>query len=70
MLCRIQSGLTALYWAARKGYVNIVQMLINYGAAVDIRTKVTNINCVRLMGGEEGVASLPSAYHCQSRCCV
>ena len=43
MLCCVQSGQTALYWAADGGYANIVQMLVDYGAAVDIRTKVTNI---------------------------
>ena len=36
MLCCIQDGQTALYWAALEGYDNIVQMLIDYGAAVDL----------------------------------
>ena len=31
----VQSGQTALYWAALEGYDNIVQMLIDYSAAVD-----------------------------------
>ena len=44
-LCCVQSGQTALYWAAYEGYANIVQMLVDYGAAVDLgRNKVTNYN--------------------------
>ena len=43
MLCCVQSGETALYWAANGGYANIVQMLVDYGAAVDLgRNEVTN----------------------------
>ena len=38
MLCCVQDGWTALYWAAFEGYNNIVQMLIDHGAAVDLRT--------------------------------
>ena len=39
----VQSGRTALYWAAYHCYVNIVQMMVNHGAAVDLgRDKVTN----------------------------
>ena len=34
-----QAGETALYLAASKGYVNIVKMLINQGAAVDLGRK-------------------------------
>ena len=40
MLCCVQGGQTALYWAAREGYDNIVQMLVDHGAAVDLRTYV------------------------------
>ena len=29
MLCCVQSGTTALYWAAYFGYVNIVQMMVH-----------------------------------------
>ena len=36
MLCCVQSGQTALYWAAHEGYDNIVQILIDYSTAVDI----------------------------------
>ena len=43
MLCCVQSGETALYWAAWRGDVDIVQILINFHAAVDIRDKVTNL---------------------------
>ena len=43
MLCCVQGGQTALYWAACHGDANIVQMLVDHGAAVDLgREKVTN----------------------------
>ena len=43
ILCCVQSGQTALYWAALKGHVNIVQIMVNHGAAVDLgRDVVTN----------------------------
>ena len=43
MLCCVQSGETALHWAALDGYADIVQLLVDYGAAVDLgRDKVTN----------------------------
>ena len=43
MLCCVQGGQTALYWAARCGDVNVVQMLVDHGAAVDLgRDLVTN----------------------------
>ena len=42
MLCCVQGGETALYWAALRGYSNIVQTLVDHGAAVDLgRDKVT-----------------------------
>ena len=38
----MQSGETALFWAATKGYDNIVQELVDHGAAVDLgRDEVT-----------------------------
>ena len=40
MLCCVQSGLTALYWAAWNGDVVIVQMLVDHGAAVDLSRDV------------------------------
>ena len=40
MLCCLQIGETALYWAANKGYPNIVQILIDNGAAVDRRDEM------------------------------
>jgi ankyrin repeat protein len=41
MLCCVQCGQTALYWAASFGHANIVQMLVDHGAAVDLgRDKV------------------------------
>ena len=40
----MQKGRTALYWAACHGYVNIVQALIDYDAAVDLgRDKVVTV---------------------------
>jgi hypothetical protein len=43
MLCCVQSGQTALYWAVYRGDVIIVQMLVDHGAAVDLgRDEVTN----------------------------
>ena len=38
----LQSGETALHEAAWKGHVEVVKMLVKYGAAVDIRTRVFN----------------------------
>ena len=35
----IQDGEAALHRAALRGYVEVVKMLVNYGAAVDIRNK-------------------------------
>jgi ankyrin repeat protein len=43
MLCCVQSGQTALWWAATRGDVDIVQMLVDHGAAVDLgRDGVSN----------------------------
>ena len=44
MLCCVQSGETALYWAVDRDYASIVQMLVDYGAAVDLgrNNEVTN----------------------------
>ena len=36
----LQDGETALHWAALRGHVEVVKMLVKYGAAVDIRNKV------------------------------
>ena len=38
----LQNGETALHKAALKGHVEIVQLLVKYGAVVDIGDKVTN----------------------------
>ena len=38
-MIRIQDGETALHDAALHGYVEVVKMLVDYGAAVDIRNK-------------------------------
>jgi ankyrin repeat protein len=55
MLCCVQSGKTALYWAARDGYVNIVQTLIDHSAAVDLgRDEVTNHNYLLTYGWSFG----------------
>ena len=43
MLYCVQGGETALYLAASEGYANIVQILVDHGAAVDFaRDEVTN----------------------------
>ena len=38
----MQNGETALHKASLKGHIDIVQLLVKYGAAVDIRDKVSN----------------------------
>ena len=38
-MIRIQDGETALHRAALGGYIEVVKMLVDYGAAVDIRNK-------------------------------
>ena len=38
----LQYGWTALHEAVLEGRVEIVKVLVKYGAAVDIRSKVTN----------------------------
>ena len=46
MLCCVQSGQTALYRAVLEGYDNIVQILIDYSAAVHLgRDDVTADVC-------------------------
>ena len=60
MLCCVQSGETALSWAIWKGYVNIVQILVNHGAAVDYRDKVTNCDYLLTCGWSSGCGSLLS----------
>jgi hypothetical protein len=36
----MQWGTTALWWAACDGYVDIVQMMVDHGAAVDLSRHV------------------------------
>ena len=38
----LQYGLTALHWAATWGKVEVMNMLVKHGAAVDIRDKVVS----------------------------
>ena len=45
----LQYGETAFYWAASMGYTNIVQMLIDYGAADLGKNKVSK-HCERNSG--------------------
>ena len=43
-IVHMQRGRTALYWAASRGCVDIVQVLIDYGAAVDLgKDKVVTV---------------------------
>ena len=48
----LQYGQTALFLPAREGHADIVKLLVNYGAAVDIRDKVGNnlVTCMRSVG--------------------
>ena len=46
----LQDGWTALHEAALKGHVEVIKMLIKYGAAVDIRKKVTIFSGNKKMG--------------------
>ena len=39
----IQDGETAIFFAARSGNEDIIKLLVNHGAAVDIRNMVTSI---------------------------
>ena len=39
----LQSGETALHQAAWGGYVEVVKILVKYGAVVDIRDKVIRL---------------------------
>ena len=36
----LQDGETALHWAAEEGEVEVVEILMKYGAAVDVRNRV------------------------------
>ena len=42
----LQDGETALHKAALRGHVEVVQQLMKYGAAVDIRNKVSKFNII------------------------
>ena len=46
----LQFGRTALFTAAGRGHADTVKMLVDCGAAVDIRDEVTNcfITCMRI----------------------
>ena len=39
----LQDGWDTLYWAAINDHPEVIKLLLNYGAAIDIRTKV--IDC-------------------------
>jgi ankyrin repeat protein len=55
MLCCIQSGRTALYWAAYHGDVDVFQMLIDHGAVMDLsRNTVTNHDYLLTFGWNFG----------------
>ena len=54
----LQNGETAFYWAASMGYTNIVQMLIDYGAADLGRNKVNGYGFVIVIIIHDPVAGL------------
>ena len=39
-LIMLQDGMGALSWAAFKGHIDIIKLLVKHGGAVDIRDKV------------------------------
>ena len=45
----LQNGETALHQAALRGNVEVVQLLVKYVAAVDIRDKVFNFTCTMVV---------------------
>ena len=51
----LQNGETALHRAAMRDRAEVIKVLVDYGAAVDIRDKVTSNNCF-----------VTSAYLCAS----
>ena len=42
----LQDGETALYRAAMRGHAEVIKVLVDYGAAVDIRDKVASTTVV------------------------
>ena len=59
----LQYGQTALFKAAGGGHADTVKMLVDYGAAVDVRDEVTNcfITCMRIQNRR-----LLNDYYCMS----
>ena len=55
--------MAGLYWAASKGYINIVQMMVDHGAAVDLSRHVVIILLLIISGCDLGcgyiIMSLP-----------
>jgi ankyrin repeat protein len=49
----LQDGATALHLAASGGKLEVVELLGRYGAAVDIRGKVTIFRCLPLLAVAE-----------------
>ena len=59
LLCYVQDSETALYWAAERGDANIVQILVDHGAAVDLgRNAVTNQDHLLPCGWNFGCGSI------------
>ena len=38
--CNIQGGCTAIYYAAKQGYVDIVQLLMDHGVHLELKDEV------------------------------
>ncbi len=43
-LCICKGGKTALYWAAERGHLRAVEILLDRGADIDARTRVSRYN--------------------------
>ena len=54
----LQDGETALHMATKVGNIEVVKLLIDYGIAVDIKTKVTTVEALNFRGIRQGICSI------------